>query len=212
VIPASPVSQISCARTAGVRLLLTALLLLSSACATRPPVPESAPESVWLAHRDRVETLSAWQVQGRVAIRRDDDGWNAAFDWLQQGASYRLRLRGPFGQGAVELHGDDNGVWLQRQDQPPVYARSVDRLLQEETGWQLPVLGLQDWLRGIPVNDQPAVLGWDRQGLLQSLQQDGWRIDYQRYRGVAGQQLPDRLKLLRDTLQVKVVVDDWQLP
>lgn len=212
VIPALSVRRVFSCRAAGSRLLLVALMVLVGACATRPPSPADERESLWQAHRSRVEALTDWQVQGRVAIRNDAEGWHAAFDWQRQGDSYRLRLRGPFGQGAVELRGDGRGVWLQRQDRAPVFARSVDQLLQQETGWLLPVSGLQDWLLGIPVNQQPAVFDWDDRGLLQSLQQDGWRIDYHRYQMVGGKYLPDRLQLERDALRVKVVVDEWQLP
>jgi outer membrane lipoprotein LolB len=188
-------------------------VLLVSACATRPPVVTgTVPESVWLEHRATLETLTDWQVRGRVAIRSEDDGWNADFDWQQRGESYRIRLRGAFGQGGIELHGDKLGVWLRRQDKAPVYARNVEHLLKEETGWQLPVLGLSDWLRGLPAEAQPAALDWDQQGRLQSLQQDGWNIAYGRYRDVGERQLPDKLQLLRDQLQVKVVVDEWQVP
>jgi len=186
--------------------------VLLNACATRPPVTGPAPESAWLQHRASLEALSDWQARGRVAIRRDDDGWNAGFDWQQSGDSYRIRLRGPFGQGGIELHGDRAGVWLQRENEAPVYARSVDRLLQDETGWRLPVQGLRDWLLGLPVAEQSSVLDWDGQGRLHSLQQDGWSIDYRRYRGVGEQQLPEKLQLQRDQVQVRVVVDEWQLP
>ena len=192
-------------------LTLTVVLLLN-ACATRPPVTAKVPESVWLEHRATLETLTDWQVRGRVAIRSEDDGWNADFDWQQRGESYRIRLRGPFGQGGIELHGDKLGVWLRRQDEAPVYARNVELLLKEETGWRLPVLGLSDWLRGLPADAQPAALDWDQQGRLQSLQQDGWNIAYGRYRTVGERQLPDKLQLLRDRLLVKVVVDEWQVP
>jgi outer membrane lipoprotein LolB len=185
-------------------------LLLLSGCATRPPVEDAVSESVWLAHRTTLETLTDWQVQGRVAIRHGEDGWNASFDWRQTLDSYRIRLRGPFGQGGIELHGDSQGVWMRRQDKPPVYARSVEDLLAQEIGWRLPVLGLIDWLRGLPVETQPASLDWDQQGRLQTLEQDGWRIDYPRYRNVDGRQLPDKVRLVRDELLVKLVIDTWQ--
>lgn len=212
VKPASPPYGYRLSRNTGRHLLLAGVVMLLAACAPRPPQPPDLSEAAWLAHRASIESLSGWQVQGRVAIRNEDDGWHAAFDWQQRGDAYRLRLRGPFGQGAVELRGDSNGVWLQRQDREPVFARSVDLLLQEETGWLLPVSGLQDWLLGVPVDDQPAVLDWDERGLLQSLQQAGWQIDYRRYQATGGRQLPDRLQLARDALRVKVVVDEWQLP
>jgi outer membrane lipoprotein LolB len=67
-------------------------------------------------------------------------------------------------------------------------------------------------LRGLPADEQPAVLDWDQQGRLQTLQQDGWEIAYGRYRDVGERQLPDKLKLSRDQLQVKVIVDAWQVP
>jgi outer membrane lipoprotein LolB len=194
------------------RGLALAGVLLVSACATRPPATGTIPESVWLQHRATLDTLTDWQARGRVAIRNEDDGWNADFDWQQRGESYRIRLRGPFGQGGIELHGDPLGVWLKRQDRAPVYARDVEHLLKEETGWRLPVLGLSDWLRGLPVDAQPAALDWDRQGRLQTLQQDGWSIAYGRYRDVGSRQLPDKLQLRRAQLQVKVLVDEWQIP
>ena len=197
-----------------IRLLPFALsLALLGACATRPvPDTAAAPESAWLAHRASVAALTDWHIRGRVAVRRDGDGWSADFDWRQTGDSYRIRMRGPFGRGAVELRGDSNGVWLQRQDQAPVYASSAERLLRDQTGWELPVLGLGDWLRGLPAEPEPAELDWDALGRLRTLQQDGWSIDYRRYREVGQRQLPDKLQLLRDSLLVKLVIDEWQLP
>lgn len=192
---------------------LAMLVLLLNACATRPPAPESAPEGVWEQHRDSLRTLTDWQLAGRVAIRNAEEGWSANFDWWQTGQRYRIRLRGPFGQGAVELHGDAQGVWLKRKDQAPVYAHDADALLARETGWQLPVSGLGAWLRGLPDTTPPVTsLDWDSAGQLTQLQQSGWQIDYRRYRTVGERQLPDKLQLVRDGLRVKVVVDSWQTP
>jgi outer membrane lipoprotein LolB len=194
-----------------VRAALFSTLLLS-ACATRPPAPTPAPKAAWLQHRASLSSLDHWQVRGRVAIRRGNDGWSAEFDWRQRADSYRIRLWGPFGQGGLEVHGDGKGVWLQRRDAAPVYAHNVDRLLQQETGWQLPVQGLREWLLGLPVSGQPSVMRWDEGGRLYTLNQDGWQIDYRRYRDVGERELPDRLQLQRDSVRVKVVVDKWQIP
>ena len=186
-------------------------LLLVSACATRPTSP-SATESVWLAHQARLQTLSNWQVQGRVAVRREQEGWNANFDWQQRGEEYRIRLRGPFGQGAIELYGNAAGVWLKRKEQPTVYADDAEALLEAETGWQLPLNGFGSWLRGLPETDTPASLDWDAEGHLRRLTQSDWAIDYRRYQLVNDLPLPDRLRLNRDSLLVKVVIDQWQIP
>ena len=38
------------------------------------------------------------------------------------------------------------------------------------------------------------------------------KIDYPRYRDVGARQLPDKLRLERDQLHVKLVIDQWQVP
>lgn len=194
------------------RWLWLIVLLLAGGCATRPPAVAPEAESAWLEHRAALEALRDWQVQGRVALRTETEGWSASFDWQQRGANYRIRLRGPFGQGAVELHGGRHGVWLKRADQPAVFAQNPEVLLHQQTGWQLPVKGLAAWLRGLPVADGDPAVQWDEQGRLLHIGQNGWLIDYQRYLEKGGLALPKKLRLKRDSIQVRFVVDDWQIP
>ncbi len=193
-------------------ILPISVLLLIAGCATQPPVSEPVSDAVWLMHRARLAALTDWQVRGRVAVRTEDEGWNAHFDWYQQGPEYRIRLRGPFGQGAVELHGDGRGVWLKRADQDPVFALDPEALLEQQTGWRLPVAGLGAWLRGLPVEgNEDGDYQWDAQGRLLQLTQNGWLIQYGRYREEAGLQLPDKLKLERNSVKVRFVIDSWQV-
>lgn len=193
------------------RWLLLGVLVLAG-CATHPTVTAPEAEPAWLEHRAALEALRDWQIQGRVALRTDTEGWSANFDWRQRGSSYRIRLRGPFGQGAVELQGGQHGVWLKRADQPAVFAQNPEVLLQQETGWQLPVSGLTAWLRGLPVADGNPDIQWDTQGRLLHIGQNGWLIDYQRYLEKDGLSLPKKLRLERDSVQVRFVVDNWQIP
>ena len=182
-----------------------------AACATRPPVSAPATQAAWLAHRASIEALTHWQVQGRVAVRAEDEGWSAHFDWKQTDQDYQIRLRGPFGQGAVELHGNGQGVWLKRADHAPVFAVNPELLLQQETGWRLPVAGLSSWLRGLPVaGDEHNNLQWDEHGRLREVEQNGWQIVYRSYELQGEVQLPEKLQLSRDSLLVKFVIDDWQ--
>ena len=192
--------------------LLLTILVLAGGCATRPPVLAPEAEPAWLERRAALEGLRDWQVQGRVALRTEDEGWSASFDWQQRGENYRIRLRGPFGQGAVELRGGQHGVWLKRADQPPVFALNPEALLQQQTGWQLPVTGLVAWLRGLPVSDGDPVIQWDTEGRLLHIGQNGWSINYQHYLEKGDLSLPKKLRLTRDSIQVRLVVDDWQIP
>jgi outer membrane lipoprotein LolB len=186
-----------------------AIFVFVAGCAARPPLPERAAESVWLAHRASLESLTRWQVQGRVAVRNGEQGWNLNFDWRQQERDYQIRLRGPFGQGAVELHGNQYGVWLKRADRAAVFALDPETLLRRETGWRLPVAGLISWLRGLPVPGGEQRIQWDAEGRLLEIQQHGWQIDYRDYRLQGDLQLPAKLTLERDSIRVKFVIDAW---
>lgn len=190
-------------------LWLAGLLVLSG-CASRAPVSPAGSEADWLAHQTALETLTHWRVQGRIAVRTASEGWSANFDWQQRGEDYRIRVRGPFGQGAVELHGNSLGVWLKRADQPPVFALNPEALLEQETGWQLPLAGLGSWLRGLPVPGGQPNIAWDEQGRLLEIEQNGWQISYSRYLTQGDFQLPEKLRMQRDSLRVKFIIDGWQ--
>ncbi len=198
--------------TSLLRLLAPPGFMLLSACATPPTIPASPDNAAWQAHRQALLALDNWQARGRIAVRAGEQGWSAGFDWRQAGGDYRIRLRGPFGQGALELEGDATGVWLTRPGQPAVFTTDPESLLEQETGWRLPVAGMDHWLRGLPDDGDDAVLQLDVDGRLAILDQRGWRIRYQAYRDVGGYALPKRLVLQRDGLRIKVLVDSWELP
>ena len=65
-------------------------------------------------------------------------------------------------------------------------------------------------MRGVPVAGQNSDFQWDAQGRLLELRQNGWLIAYNRYRERGGLHLPDKLKLERDAVKVRFVIDNWQ--
>lgn len=188
-------------------------LLALTACATRPAATGAEYEAGWRKHKASLETLDDWQIKGRIAVRSEDDGGSASFDWQQQGDQYRIRLRGPFGQGAVVMNGDADGVWLHRADHSPVFALNPERLLEQQTGWRVPVSGLRYWLRGLPVPDEQHRYQLDNKGYLLDIKQRDWQIDfsnYNAYNALNNRVLPTRLKLHHQPLRVKIIIDAWQ--
>ena len=51
----------------------------------------------------------------------------------------------------------------------------------------------------------------DEAGQLRRLEQSGWTINYQRYQVVDGISLPAKLRLAREDIAVRIVIDQWQL-
>ncbi len=194
------------------RLGLVALTVLGlSACSTLP-APEAVPPA-WTAQRARLQALTHWQLQGRVAARDDDHGWSGQFAWQQSGAGYQLDLQGPLNQQGAVLVGGPDGVRAKLANGAQLTAPDAETLLQRELGVSLPVAYLQAWVLGIP----SAVVAPDTQlfnadGQLTTLTQGGWRIEYQSYQTVGGYVLPRRLELSQADIQVKLLLDQWQLP
>ena len=164
--------------------------------------------------RPALQTLSDWQVQGRVAVSREEEGWNANFDWQQRGEEYRIRLARTVRTGCHRVVWNCcRGLAEAQGAADRCMQHDAEALLEAETGWQLPLNGFGSWLRGLPETDEPAAsLDWDAEGHLRRLTQSDWDIDYRRYQLVNDLPLPDRLRLNRDSLLVKVVIDQWQIP
>jgi outer membrane lipoprotein LolB len=182
-------------------VVLLAVLLLAGCAST--PAPRSGQTAA---------AFSAWQLNGRVSLTRGEEGWHASLRWQEQADSYFLKISGPLGQGGFQLNGDSQGVVLVDADGQTFVARDADTLLQQVTGWQLPVLGLRYWIRGLvaPAAGE-AQASRDEAGRLSSLTQSGWVIKYNRYQLVDGVSLPSKLQLLHEDISVRVVVDKWEL-
>jgi outer membrane lipoprotein LolB len=191
--------------------LLFALFL--AGCAAVPPAPVVAPqaEALWHARQEQLAQLSDWSLEGRVAVTAGDEGWNANLLWSQQSQQYRIRILAPLGQNAAWLEGDAEGVTLRTADRRTVRAADPEALLHAELGWSIPLSGMRHWVLGLPDPGEPAVPQLDATGRLAALDQDGWHIEFLRYRDAGTWNLPDKIFLERQQFKVRLVIDQWSL-
>lgn len=193
-------------------LFLSSVLLLVTACApfwqSKPAAPA---ESLWQQRAAELEQLDQWSFRGRTLIQQDKEGWNAGVSWQQNKDNFKIRLTGPFAQGAVELNGDAQQVEMLTSEGEKYTAETPEQLLQEVLGWRLPVSALRDWVRGLPYSgEQVTSREIDDDGQLLMLNQAGWQVEFLRYVPFAGQQIPDKVFIKRDDLSVRLVISGWQ--
>ena len=177
------------------------LALLLAACAAPQPRPAGPVEPL----------TEPWRAQGRLAVTVDEEAWHGSFTWREETHRRRVEMSGPLGQGTIRLTEDADGATLELSGDETVTGSDAASLLQEHAGWSLPVDGLRYWIAARADPGRPAETRHDADGRLASLDQDGWTVDYGRYREVMGHLLPHRLSLRRPGLKVKLAIDQWSV-
>ncbi len=191
------------------QLLVLALITALAACAGGPSRP--SPPTV-VAPVDALASIRNWQVDGRIAIQRGNEGWSATLRWDQHRDGYQVRLIAPLGRGTYELAGDAERVALSVPDGRTFAAADAEALMQEHLGWSLPVAGAEYWMRGlIAPGPEPAYVRRDEAGQLTDLEQAGWRVSILKRSPSAGFNLPAKLFMHYGDMKVRIVVANWTL-
>lgn len=196
-------------RSLGVSVALTLALL--AGCRTLPPAPPSA-SAPWQERRPQLQALDHFDLKGRVALSAAGNGVNANLRWSQKGPRSQLALEGPLGVGGMHIsaNGDELDIVNARGEHMRSDAAHAE--LKSRLGFDIPLPSLRYWILGVPDPAQPAQETLDSAGQrLAALTQDGWRVTYADYASAHGQTLPARLTLERDTVRVRLLVEDWQL-
>jgi len=156
-------------------------------------------------------SIGAFSLNGRVAVKLDDRGYTASLRWRHSMTSDSLRLLSPLGTVVGEIEADSNGATLITADKKVYRSNDAQSLTREVLGWDLPLSGLRYWVTGradpaLPVQAQSR----DNKERLKSLMQDDWRIAYLEYFGDSA--MPARLSLAYDRLNLRLIVEHWELP
>lgn len=194
-----------------IRLAVLGLALVLAGCATPPRPSADDRAAAWESLRTRLQALDAWRAEGRLVVRSGNEGGQVAFTWIERpDGTFALRMAGPWGQGAARLRGGDGRAQLRAADGARYVAGDARELLAGVYGWDVPVSGLRRWLIGLP--DAGADYTLDRFGRVATLDWQGWRVAYRRYRQVDDIDVPAVLTAARarDGTEIRIAVDAWR--
>lgn len=174
-----------------------------------------APESVnWQQHKQALGQAQRWTIKGRISVQTEFQGGQADYTWQQHNQTdYNIRLQAPMGAGTTLLIGRADGVNLKSSSGEELFDTDVDKLMLRLNGWPLPVSGLHYWVRGLPAPDvQYEVSQWHKNGLPEVMLQNGWRIEFRKYKTVSGNVLPSKLFISRlgdEEVDVRLIIRQW---
>jgi len=152
-----------------------------------------------------------WGLTGKISLDDGDQGGSGKLQWDVGPGQSELGFHGAMGRGAWHLKVGPKGAWLRMADGTEQTAADVNDLIREYVGWPVPLDALQWWARGLAA---PGVIDNEQygpEGLLLSLRQFGWKVDFSRYDSVGDIELPVRLNATRNNYRVKLAISSWRM-
>jgi outer membrane lipoprotein LolB len=196
-------------RNAYFLLLLLYLLNACTAVSVKEPVSDS--RAAYQNRFEKLSSISEWGLVGKISLDDGDRGGSGRLQWDVKTDSSELDFHGALGRGAWHLQINPEGAILKEANGNEQAAPGVNALIQARIGWPIPVDALQWWVRGLAAPGAIEDEQLDTEGLLKSLHQFGWRVDFNRYRAINGALLPIRLDARRDNYRVKLAIGHWRM-
>ena len=169
------------------------VLTVLAACQTAPIKP-----TVWQAgSRDALNFVAS----GRLAVKQNEKGSYANFDWDSNGRMQQLSVNTPLGNTVGELCQDGTGVVATASNGEVYQAATASELSERLMGFAIPVESLDLWAHGYYAENTPHTV--DEQG---RLLQAGWKIERQ----TDGEGHPRLLVLDNQQLSIRLAFNDYQ--
>lgn len=191
--------------------LLLTLFLTACSQLPKPTKQSQTLPPAWLSYQNYADTLTDWTIKGRIAIKMPDTNASASLYWLQANHTYTIDIVGPFGQGAINLSGDQNLITLTDDKGNRHSAFSGEALMYQTLGWQVPIEQIHWWVRGIPSPSSSFTASFNSSETnprLSSLEQNGWRVSYTSHHSEPPS-LPKRIVLEREDIKITLILRQW---
>lgn len=169
----------------------------------------------WDKHQQQLGQLTSWSLTGKLAIFTQGDRQSANIYWQQQNNDYSIQLTSLFGTRILQITKTDRGVEIINNDGDIFVGENANQLVQQlSPGLDLPIIALQQWIKGNPINasyqlnEQQLVshlLGEDTNGIL-------WSVNYQHYQAYSKYILPNSVDLKRGNIRLKIAIKQWEIP
>lgn len=172
-------------------LIWAATLLFLGACAQ---LESKAPQDV------------EFDLSGRLAARYRDEAFTGNLAWRHAPEFDEMLLTSSLGAGVARIVRQGKEVVLSTAEPKEYRGSDPETLTEEVLGFRVPVAGLAQWVRGRPADKAAAKVEYGEDGLLRSLEEAGWKIEYQEYKD----KLPSRMRLEYPGIELRLAISQWK--
>lgn len=167
----------------------------------------------WPSTESKLRQLNHWSLFGKLGIRTDEESVTAAINkWVQTDDQFEIDISSTFfGLGSSKLFGNTNFLSIYESGEEPVSSFEPDKLMESALGIPLPISYLPSWIKALPANGTRYIQTFNKQGLPESLIQDGWTLLFSNYHTEHSPPLPGKIKIQRDHIRIILAVKEWTL-
>jgi outer membrane lipoprotein LolB len=162
-------------------------------------------------HLNAIAAVNDFKISGRIGIQMQGYGLSGPIQWQHTTKLDDIGLFSPFGGKVAQINKSEDGVTLTTEDGQIYQAQDSESLTQRTLGWRIPFTSLSDWIIGRPAKGVASNLGWDAGGKLNKLTQDGWEISYMEYQSKNNLNLPSKINLRNEKMNVRLVIENWDI-
>lgn len=161
----------------------------------------------WEARQARIIPIDHFTLQARVSSG-GIFGVKGNLNWTQKGEAFDMRVAGPFGIGAASITGSGRNVEI-KTAKGVFKTADPEGDIKRKLGWSFPITHLRYWALGVAAPGSPAEVEPDAAGRPETLEQDGWSLEYQEWQTAGALELPRKFTVANDEVTIKVVIDAW---
>ena len=155
--------------------------------------------------------LENWKVTGKLAVRTPQQAQSISLIWHQQNTNYKISLNGPMGFGSAIINGNQLQTTIQNGSKTLI--GTPDQLGAKLLGIPLSTDAMSWWIKGLASPNQPKASNiiYQQNGLISSLQQSGWQLQFSTYQTEGIYKVPKKITGRRGELSFKLVINQWNL-
>lgn len=180
---------------------LGALVLMTTGCALQPITTD-------VAITAQRQAVSDFELIGRMSASDTERAASGRIEWRHHGQHDEWTVFSPLGQIVARLVSTPHGATLHTADGNRVDAPSVQHMIPELFGVDVPVDGLTLWVQAVP-RPGARVLGVDAVGRPARISDAGWVIEYNAYASTAPDSPARRIDAHRGDNRIRLILDEW---
>jgi outer membrane lipoprotein LolB len=192
-------------------------LLFVSGCAT---LNDDTKPTTYKSIAERslsLKNINQWQVRGKIAfIEKEHKSRSANLYWKvdKKKTTQELNLTSYLGINVLQLTSKEN-LHAITFDGKTYYDNDLQSLIYSLTGFTLPIVALDSWLKGLPHQASDIISYNDATKLPLSLtstyNQSLWQVNYDKYKQFDQHYLATKLSIKKDNLVIKLSINQWKI-